>query len=366
MNEFARDDAPSAPTPPPLPTPPRAPRPRRATGCLIAAGVALGLAALCLVLLATLLDRVTGGLQAWIEQQEADESGEYGVDEFPPMQETWSAGAGERKVVRIPLRGAIFLGDGGGWRSGEAGADLALRAIRRATLDTEAAGILLEIDSGGGGMTASDILYEALQRFRRADTNRVIVVHMGNVAASGAYYISLAGDRIVAHPTTVTGSIGVILSSVNLSDLARRLGIRDDSVISGEGKLALNPLTEMTPEQRALLQRLVDSLHQRFVGLVATQRNLERERVEALSDGRIFLADEALNEGLIDRIGYLEDAQAEVAELLGVEQVRFVRYSQRASLADLLRSPGFWGAVLSEGLPRLQRTLQQPSYEFSP
>ncbi len=367
MNDLDHDDtnatAESSSRPPgPACTPPPLPpagdgrmRPRR-VGCLLAAGVVSGLLLLSLVLFGAVLNRIGGTVHSFLASEDPAQRGDFGVDEFPRMQELWSAGQGDRKAVRIPLQGGIFLGGGGGLHGGS-GAEFALRAIRRATLDPDVTAILLEVDSGGGGMTASDILYDALQGFRRAGTNRIVVAHMGDVAASGAYYVSLAADCIVAHPTTITGSIGVILSSLNISELARRLGIEDDSVTSADGKQSLSPLIEKSPEQRAVLQGLVDSLHRRFVDLVAERRNLDRPHVERLADGRIVLADEALRLGLIDRVGYLADAQSEVARLLGVETVRFVRYSQRTPWTELLRSPGFWGAVLSDALPGLQRAL---------
>ena len=220
MNEFHRQPTEQDPvTPPPLPVgnPARPPRPTRppqngaggfARGCLVSLCMLLLGATLLVVLISLLVGNVanTVGLMATTLEPER------GVDEYPDLTEIWSAGHGDVKVVRIPLRGTIFLGDDGSWSRGSTdGANTALRSIRRATLDPEIMGILLEIDSGGGGITASDILYNAILRFKQADTNRIVVAHMGDIAASGAYYISLAADRILAHPTTITGSIGVIL-----------------------------------------------------------------------------------------------------------------------------------------------------------
>ena len=139
-------------------------------------------------------------------------------------------------------------------------ASAALRAIKRATHDPDVEGILLEVDSGGGGITASDILYESLQEFRDADTDRVVVAIFGDVAASGAYYISLAADHIIAHPTTITGSIGVLMQSINARQLGEKIGVHDVTIKSGKNKDILNPLQDLTEEQRALLQGIVDDL----------------------------------------------------------------------------------------------------------
>lgn len=344
MNDFASPAAPTPAYPPPLPRP----APPR-TGCLGRVGRAVVILFAIIGLLATLA--VLGGVG---RHAEGVESG-FGEDEFPTLTETWSSGQGDLKVARVPLQGVIFLDEGTNpWSGGgDASADAALRAIRRATMDPDVAGLLLEVDSGGGGITASDILYNALLDFRRADTNRVVVVHMGDMAASGAYYIALAADHIVAQPTTITGSIGVILSSLNVRQLTERLGIKDVSVKSGDNKDLLNPMADMTPEQRAMLQQLVDLLHSRFVMLVAQHREIPEEKVRTLADGRIFLAPQAVELGLVDEMGYAADAEAAVEDLVG-DEVRFVRYSRRTSLRDLVGSPAFWGAAFSEAIPRAE------------
>jgi protease-4 len=164
----------------------------------------------------------------------------------------------------------------------------------------------------------------------------------------------------MAHPTTITGSIGVILTSINMREMIGKLGIKDVSVKSGDNKDLLNPFTDMTPEQRAMLQQLVDSLHSRFVMLVARHRELPPDKVRELADGRIFLAPHAEELGLIDGLGYVAEAEAAVEALLG-QEVRFVRYSQQLSLRDLLRSPAFWGAAFSELVPRAN---QQPAFQL--
>ena len=279
-------------------------------------------------------------------------------DAYASLEEIWVSGSDndDCKAVRIPMRGMIMLGNSGsGWRSSdEDNADAALRAIRRATVDENVKAILLEVDSGGGGITASDVIYNALLRFK--SEGRYIVVHMGDVAASGAYYISLPADRILAHPTTITGSIGVLISSYNLRELASKIGVRDVTIKSGENKDMLNPFKDLTPEQEKLLQTLVDQMYERFVGLVAKHRGIKLERAKEIADGRIYLAPQAKEIGLIDSIGYTDDALNVVRELCGTDHVKFIRYSQNVSLMSLLRSPGFWGSVISEAMPKADQT----------
>jgi len=216
----------------------------------------------------------------------------------------------------------------------------ALRSIRRATHDETIEALILEVNSGGGGITASDVIYKALLDFKAAQPDRKIVVIMGEVAASGAYYIALPADYILAHPPTVTGSIGVIMQSINFQELAAKIGVTDVTVKSGENKDFLNPMREINPEQMAMMQRLIARMHQRFVGLIVENRKLPQEVVEKLADGRVYLADEAVQNGLIDGIGYYQDAEKKVAELLEVERVKVLRYQEQMTLSDLFGGGG--------------------------
>ena len=264
-----------------------------------------------------------------------------GEDEYPQLDEVWSCGQGDTKVVRIPLKGTIMLGEDDGVFSSAVGtADLALAAIRRATHDREVKGIILDVDSGGGGITASEILYNALQEFRSSDENRVVVSLFGDVAASGAYYVSAASDTIIAHPTTLTGSIGVLMQTINVKELAQKIGVRDVTIKSGKNKDLLNPFEDLNPEQTQMLQEVIDELHSRFVSIVAEGRELDEAKVRAFADGRVFSATKAMDLGLVDEIGHWEDAVDCAAELLDVDSVKVYRYQQPFTLADLFRAQG--------------------------
>jgi protease-4 len=141
----------------------------------------------------------------------------------------------------------------------------------------------------------------------------------------------------MAHPTTLTGSIGVIMQSYNIRELARKLGIEDVTIKSGANKDLLNPFRELSDAQRAMLQKLVDSLHARFVRLVAESREIDEAEVRKLADGRVFLADEAMELKLIDSLGYTADAERTMSELLKVDAVHVVRYEEELSIFDMLR-----------------------------
>ena len=260
-----------------------------------------------------------------------------GADENPEFREVWSSGSGDTKVVRIPLYGMIMMEDSGGFfPPGPGSTIMALQSIMRATADPDVKAIILEIDSGGGGITASDILYTALQDFKASAEGRKVVALYGDVAASGAYYVSVAADHIMAHPTTITGSIGVLIQTFNVQGLAEKVGVKDVTVKSGPNKDILNPFKELTEGQRAMLQEVIDEMYDRFVGLVATNRGLTTAEVKRAADGRIFTAAKAMEYGLVDEVGYWDDAVAKTAELLGVQDVSVYRYEQEISFASLL------------------------------
>ena len=240
------------------------------------------------------------------------------------------------------------------WFEEPGSSQAALRKIRLAKDDSTVQGILLHLNSGGGGITASDVLWNSLREFKQADTNRIIVAMMGSIAASGAYYIAAAADCIVANPTTMTGSIGVILNSYNVQDLATKIGLKNVTIKSGGNKDILNPFKTLTPEQEHMLQRMVDAMHTRFVNIVMEGRNLDETHVRAIADGRILLATEALELGLINKIGYVDDAKAEMTRLLG-SKPNYMDPDEQPGFLKLIRSPTFWGESFSRAAASIRK-----------
>ncbi|MBJ20027.1 MAG: signal peptide peptidase SppA [bacterium] len=198
--------------------------------------------------------------------------------------------------------------------------------LDRASTDEEVRAILLRIDSPGGTATASEQIYREVMRFK-TDRQIPVVAQLLTTAASGGYYIAMAAGTVQAHPTTVTGSIGVIFTSVNFAGLMEKLGVEDQTITGGEFKDVGSPFRRLSEEERGQLQSIVDDLHARFREIVAKGRpQLTLEEVTALANGRIYSAPQALENGLVDRIGSLEDAVGLIEDRLGVSSSRVVAY----------------------------------------
>jgi protease-4 len=193
--------------------------------------------------------------------------------------------------------------------------------------DPRIRGILLRINSPGGTLTDSDIIYHSLIEFKKSK-NVKIVAAMGDIAASGALYLAMAADEVFAHPTTITGSIGVILPHMDYSGVMDRVGIRSDPIKSGKFKDISSEFRKRTPEEQEMLQKLVDKQHEKFVAVIrAGRKKMNRRQVEEIADGRIMGAEEAKSRGLVDEIGYLDNAYKRITRLSGFPANRLVRYA---------------------------------------
>lgn len=213
---------------------------------------------------------------------------------------------------------------------GENPVSLFKEKLDRAAHDGNVRAIVVRIDSPGGSVTASDLMYDELRRFRER-SGKPIVACMMDVAASGGYYIACAADRIYAHPTTVTGSIGVIVILPNVVGTMEKIGVRANVFKSGALKDAGSPFREMNERDKAVFQGIVSEMYERFLAVVGRGRpNLSPERIRELADGRVYTAREAREAGLIDEIGTLNDALAAAKTAAGIagQKVRVVAYSR--------------------------------------
>ena len=243
------------------------------------------------------------------------------------LEETVLVGDDGPKILMVEIDGVISAEpEQGFFGPGESLLARVREELDLAREDDEIRALIVRVDSPGGTVTASDILYDELRRFK-AERGIPVVAHFMGVAASGGYYLAMAADQIVAQPTTVTGSIGVIFGGVNVAGLLEKIGIEDQTLVSGSFKDAGSLLRRMTPAEKQQLQSVLDDMFGRFLDVVASGRTeLAREEIEALADGRIYSAQQALDAGLVDRLGNLDDA-IEVAETrAGLSRSRLVTY----------------------------------------
>ncbi len=240
-----------------------------------------------------------------------------------PISGTFLAGNGDR-LAYIALDGMIMEDmESNSIFSSESPAVRARKLLYFAAKDNSVKGVLLRLNSPGGTVGMSQELYDAVSTVRK---KKPVVVSMGDLAASGAYYTAAAADKIVANPGTLTASIGVILQSINLQELMNdKLGVKAVTIKSGQFKDILNPYRPTTPEERALLQHIIDTSYQQFLGAVLEGRTrgikdakekLAREKsIRAVADGRVVIGEDALKVGLVDELGGLEDAKKLLQEM---------------------------------------------------
>jgi protease-4 len=204
--------------------------------------------------------------------------------------------------------------------------------LKRAEADDDVKALVIRIDSPGGDVTTSDILYHELVRFKQRKKIPVVAAFMG-VAASGGYYLASGADTIVAHPTSITGSIGVISMHFSLTGLLDKIGVKVEALKSGPRKDVGSPFRTLDEADRKLLQSLIDQFYARFLDVVAEGRKgrLSPAEVKVLADGRVFTAQQALEAKLVDRVGYLEEAVGEALARAQVKKANVVMYSRRPS-----------------------------------
>jgi len=259
------------------------------------------------------------------------------------------------KIAVIPLSGVIAHG-----QPGALGADMVEDfkfALEQAREDKDVKAVVISVDSPGGEITASDVLYHSLKEFSK---HKPSVVYFNSIGASGAYYTACGASYVMCNDTTFTGSIGVIISTLNYRELFGKIGLQSVVFKSGKFKDMLNGAREMTPEEQAYVQGLVMQSYDRFVGIVARARKLDEAGLRTgVADGRILSGTDALAAKLVDQLGYIENAFAKARELGKASGAQVVRYEQARSLANFLRlfgenkAPSIKVDVL-ESMPRLE------------
>jgi protease-4 len=240
------------------------------------------------------------------------------------------------KIALILLRGFISSSISG--NVGDSMVDDLRLALQQAREDKDVRAVVLEVDSPGGEVTASDVIYNAVAKTR---AKKPVVVYMGSLAASGGYYVSCGGKFLMANETTITGSIGVIIQTLNYEQFFDKLGLSSIVFKSGKFKDLLNGDRPVTPEERELVQSFVMKTYDKFLGIVARERNLPADALRAgIADGRILSGKDALDNKLIDGLGQIEDAFAKAKQLSNAPDAAVVKYGPPFVLSRFLRALG--------------------------
>jgi protease-4 len=272
-----------------------------------------------------------------------------------PLEEQTVEGKGTSKILLLDLSG-VLSEDVPGFSITTPPPRVPLLArvreeLQKAEADERVKAVIVRINSPGGTITASDILYHELLAFKARKKVPVIAVIM-DVGASGGYYAALAADTIVVNPTTITGSIGVVMITVNAQGLLEKIGVAPLAIKSGPMKDAGSPFRSLTEPERAVFQGIIDEMYGRFVGLIVQARKMPEDRVRGLADGRVYTADQALKLGLVDRIGYLEDVVALAKERAGLDEAKVVMYHRpkeyRANIYSLTPPPSSAESTLAQ------------------
>lgn len=246
------------------------------------------------------------------------------------LQETTISGEGSDKVLLIDISGTLTTSKDSGIFSEPSLPARLKEELTKAEKDDHIKAIVLRINTPGGTVTSSDILYHELQEFKEKRKVPIISSIM-DMGTSGGYYVAMASDYIFAHPSTITGSIGVIMLTLNGQGLLEKIGIQPTAIVSGPKKSMGSPFRAMNDEERAIFQDVIDRLYARFLTVVEKGRpKLAAAKIRQLADGRIYTADVAKTEGLIDEIGYLDDAIERAKKSAKLSEAQVVTYTRKS------------------------------------
>lgn len=241
----------------------------------------------------------------------------------------------QSKIAVIYVDGVIIGGRGQGLFGSEGGTDGIIRQLHQARDDQSVKAVLLRINSPGGSAPASQEIGEEVKKLR--STGKVVVTSMGDMAASGGYWIAAMSDKIYANPATMTGSIGVYIPYSNWEELYKKIGIHQEKIKSGPHKDILSPERPMTDEERGIIQNMVDDMYNQFVAVVAEGRKLDPARVRQLADGRVYTGSQAKELGLVDELGDMYDAIDGTAKMAGIQgKPELVEYGKSTPWSMLL------------------------------
>ncbi len=270
------------------------------------------------------------------------------IPSFREVMMQRGARGSDDKIAVIPMRGIISSSLPG--NVGDTMVDDMRLALQQARDDDHVRAVVLEIDSPGGEVTASDVIYNWVVQTR---AKKPVIVYMDSVAASGGYYVACGGKYLMANETTITGSIGVIIQTLNYEQLFNKVGLASVVFKSGKFKDMLNGARPVTPEERDYIQSFVMKTYEKFLGVVAHERNLPADALRnSIADGRILSGKDALDNKLIDAVGQIEDAFGKAKELGRAPGATVVRYGPPFSLGRFFRALGSTNNKIELTLPK--------------
>ena len=234
-------------------------------------------------------------------------------------------------VAHIKINGVIMTEGGGFWSSGVVSSSEIVESLKKANEDDSIKAILLEIDSPGGAPVASAEIADAVRK-----TNKTVVAWIRESGTSGAYWVASSAYKIVAHPLSITGSIGVYGSYLEFSGLLERFNITYERLVSGQYKDIGSPYKQMTDSERQSMQNTLDIMHEYFIQSVAENRNMTVESVRKLANGKFYLGMEAKNLGLVDFVGGKETAEEIIKQRENLTEIKYAEYEKKRSIFDLL------------------------------
>ncbi len=260
-------------------------------------------------------------------------------EEAKPLKEKVVSGEGRDKILLMDISGMIVESPRRGFLEvgTHARPDRIKEELEKASKDQHVKAVVLSINSPGGTVSGSDVIFHEIRAFKE-EKKMPVVACLNGLAASGGYYVAQAADQIVAYPTCITGSIGVIAMKFNVRGLMDKVGVDDDLVKSGKWKDFWSPFRPATPEEKKMMQEVIDHFYKRFVDVVAGGRKMTLARTRQVADGRIFTSEQAKDLGLVDRIGHLDDALKLAQNLAGLKEARIVRYHRPGSYRPTIYS----------------------------
>ena len=292
-------------------------------------------------------------------------------DASDPLQELTLQGEADEKVLVVSISGLITTKPNQTFiRTMPSLVQETVAQLKKAETDKNIKSLLIKVDSPGGTVTAGDMLYHEIMAYKQRTGVKIVVSMMGT-AASGGYYVSLPADVIMAHPTTITGSVGVIVMRPDLSGLMDKIGVDVRVTKSGDQKDMGSPFREATPEEEKLLKGVTDDLARRFLSLVQKHRGIEEPVLSEVASAKVYLAAEAQKLGLIDGLGYLDDALEEARKIAGLpENVRVVAYRRTKYPDDNLYNDatsyhgGTGVSLIDVGLPGKDAAALNPGFYY--